>query len=125
VRPRLPSLILFSLIPAVRSLFRRYPFTLAFGLSVVACGLMCYALLAISVVVHWDHPGPLADRFYGGAVFLGRISTFFPSLLWTHQPTDPHSVMPEWFRPLVWLQGFIFGALVDLIFHLLRSARGT
>jgi|SRR3954469_3786542 hypothetical protein len=105
-------------------MFRRYPFTLGVGFGVVLYMLLCFLFFAAAFFLHWESHTEAEKSFMCIASFFGAIPNFIPSLFWTHNPLDPHSIMPSWYRPLTWAQGFIIGAVIDAIrYACLQSTR--
>ena len=98
-------------------MFRRYPFTLGIGFAVVLCMLINFLFFATAVFLHWESHIEAEKSFMSIATFFGAISSFIPSLFWTHNPLDPHSMVPFWYRPLTWTQGFIIGGIIDFLRH--------
>ena len=96
-------------------MLKRYPFTFALGFAVVLCMLANLVFIVIAVMLHWESYTEAEKSFWTVGTFFGRIVDFIPSRFWTHNPLDPHSMVPFWYRPLAFGQGFILGRLLDFI----------
>jgi hypothetical protein len=102
-------------------MFRRYIFTFGLGFIPILFMLASGLFWLIAVYLHWGSHILESRAFMSIATFCGSVYSFIPSLLCTCNPSDPTSIVPFWFGPLAWNQGFIIGALIDFLRHALSQ----